>query len=1393
MAIKQLKTFKDLVDAIREEIGIQTTDDTAISRIKRAINIAYQEICGEKQWNWLQGQTQVQLPAYVSNGTAAVVTGSAQVTLTNAPPSSKRGHYFAVDGFSELYRIEAHTAGDTVIKLETEYNGTTNAAVNYKVWTDKIPLPIDLTATVEVRHDHSTNVLEEKGLQEFRRQFAINPRADAKPSMYYVTDYVDPVSTTAVANLPAVASRLSTGMQKTLVFAGSLPNAIISKIDSGEPVRWNVTGAGHYSFNGEVILMDYATTFLPNDTVHYIGRSEHTEALIGDSGVAITQINSDSDYERYRELLVWPAIQPSKVSIHIDYIKEVFPLDLDTDEPVIPLADRIVLLYAALAGAWDKIGKDPMAADKNYQKFQGKLSKMAGKLQDNMDKPILAPSRSYLGNKRSSAQRGGNNMSGMGGGISSGASGAIVTGTPNTIAIFDNRGEIQGSSIPATSITTLSGIASNIQNQINAAVTRLTADEAAILATQGVDTTQNTRLDTAEGNITSILATDTTQNSRLTTAESILTTHTGNLATQNGLINANYNAIATNTAGIATNTTAIAANTAALASKEPAITAGSSAQYLKGDKTLGTFATDAAAAISGTSPIAITAGVVSIQTATDSVPGAMSAADHTQLTANTANIASNTTAISGKEPAITAGTSAQYLKGDKTLGTFTTDARAAFSATAPVTLTAGAIGVNSTVLTTTGTQVLTNKDIDGGTASNTSRFTIPSGTLAAITALTRKAGTILYATDTLKFYADNGSALIAVGSGSGSGGVEYLANPDGETDASGWNPFSTTFTGGIPGTITLTSTKLSLSRVTSNVIRGNASLQMNVTTASGATGHGVISDVFVLSDADLAKMLTAAVDYRFPSGETNLTLSGTSTQTLEIWVYNVGLATWTQPVGFRNIQTKGIPDKAKTVFQTDSSSASLKNQYRLAIIHRNDPAGVYAMNFEASVSPQAPAATGAAVTDWVAYTMTIGGTTTAPTKGTTVVDSAKWRRVGDSMELMYQFQWSTAGTAGSGTYTFPLPSGYSIDSNKLATMNNPAVTVGTYTGTVGGVGNFVGDTVYTGGNFLTLFDSTGASIGSARGQLSATTGGFSFMAKVPIAGWSSGVSMGGADDARQVQAKVVKSGTQAIAAGTWTQITGFTVSSDSHARFDTTNNYYVMPTAGVLNIGVLVSLDALVETYVGYTVNDATIANANSNRIAASGVGSAAGTGQTLPLNAGDIVRIGVITATARTIQSGAFTTVSFQKQGGSSSIAAAESVNASYSTAAGPSVGTSNAILKFATKDYDSHGRYDPSTGLYTVGVAGLYNISTLITTASLSLSGSQTFETYVYKNGSQYRQLGSTYGNGSTNTWRCAGNTDVPCLAGDTIAIYANSNVATTLYPASNINWLNIKKVGN
>jgi hypothetical protein len=64
-----------------------------------------------------------------------------------------------------------------------------------------------------------------------------------------------------------------------------------------------------------------------------------------------------------------------------------------------------------------------------------------------------------------------------------------------------------------------------------------------------------------------------------------------------------------------------------------------------------------------------------------------------------------------------------------------------------------------TVVGTSDTQTLTNKDYDGGTASNSLRLTVPKNSTSNLNGLTRKQGTLLYDStlDVLKY--DNGSTL----------------------------------------------------------------------------------------------------------------------------------------------------------------------------------------------------------------------------------------------------------------------------------------------------------------------------------------------------------------------------------------------------------------------------------------------------------------------------------------------------------------------------------------------------------------------------------------------------------------------------------------------------------
>lgn len=108
----------------------------------------------------------------------------------------------------------------------------------------------------------------------------------------------------------------------------------------------------------------------------------------------------DLESSRYRELRVHPAIYNSPVTISIDYIRDVVELTDDGDEPVIPVEDRIVLKYGALAWAWRALMRNPEEANTNFQLFSRKLERMTGKIEDSHDKPQLNINSLYMKRRR---------------------------------------------------------------------------------------------------------------------------------------------------------------------------------------------------------------------------------------------------------------------------------------------------------------------------------------------------------------------------------------------------------------------------------------------------------------------------------------------------------------------------------------------------------------------------------------------------------------------------------------------------------------------------------------------------------------------------------------------------------------------------------------------------------------------------------------------------------------------------------------------------------------------------------------------------------------------------------------------------------------------------------
>lgn len=158
-----------------------------------------------------------------------------------------------------------------------------------------------------------------------------------------------------------------------------------------------------------------------------------------------------------------------------------------------------------------------------------------------------------------------------------------------------------------------------------------------------------------------------------------------------------------------------------------------------------------------------------------------------------------------------------------------------------------------TLVTTDGAQALTAKDIDGGTASNTSRITLPKDTTTNLTALTRKEGTIVYSTDDSIPYYDDGTNLISMAGGSGAANDQKTLSNVGLATSVGSNALtvalkqadgSTNASGGAPITIAFRSSTLTSGAYNLRTVTG----ALSVVVSSGSTlGHadGVAQNIYV--------------------------------------------------------------------------------------------------------------------------------------------------------------------------------------------------------------------------------------------------------------------------------------------------------------------------------------------------------------------------------------------------------------------------------------------------------------------------------------------------------------------------------------------------------------------
>jgi microcystin-dependent protein len=645
------------------------------------------------------------------------------------------------------------------------------------------------------------------------------------------------------------------------------------------------------------------------------------------------------------------------------------------------------------------------------------------------------------------------------------------------------------------------------------------------------------------------------------------------------------------------------------------------------------------------------------------------------------------------------------------------------------------------------------------------------------------------------------------GTGSGGGSKNYLGtvnNVNGNGDfefgaTTGWSLGVTgALTNGLP-TATPTfgsgaSGNLSISAVNTNVLAGAWSLSY-ASTAATTVGNMVASNAFTIDSADQAKVLTVRFSYRAQTNPGNANWSGTSANSFSWAIRDITNGTWIIPAGaFGMTQSSGVGIATGT-FQTSANGT----QYRLVVYNSAATTGAVTVYFDDFfVGPQ----TAPQVQFGVVGQIIATGSLTPPT-GFLYANGAAVSR------SLYSDLFSAIGTSygvGDGSTTFNLPdlrgvfasgagsqtiSGTSYTRTLGAAQTDQlqghahsvANSNGAILSTMGGATGFAGFNVTNIGYTATGLSGQllmNAAYGTDGSNGTPRTGAETRPANVAVAyhiQFLKTFQMSNDTDTRVVSFNGVNS-SQVLTASV-TNIAATAV-KDTHGAWNGTQ--YIIPVAGdyVVSVAGVNSANSAFQAYLNGVGN---------NFISGGGATLAAGGSILIPsLRPGDVLSVRANASVTLTSSN-----LSIFRLSGPSTIAATESVNASYSNTAGTAITTSYTAMPFATRLFDSHNAFVTNT--FTARGSGKYRISANLVTASTTLSTGQVLGMRAVQAGSASvtRLLSLTYGNGGTNQWAVGGSTLFNLAAGDTLVIQALCNVATSLALDATANHFSIERVGN
>ncbi len=669
------------------------------------------------------------------------------------------------------------------------------------------------------------------------------------------------------------------------------------------------------------------------------------------------------------------------------------------------------------------------------------------------------------------------------------------------------------------------------------------------------------------------------------------------------------------------------------------------------------------------------------------------------------------------------------------------------------------IADTSLLITTTGAQVLTNKDFDGGTASNTSRFTIPKASKATLDALTRKEATLVYASDTDKVYYDDGSILKLVGSGSG-GAVNFISDGDAEgsniwtayADAAGTRPVDGT--GGSP-TVTAT--------ISSTTPLAGTNSFLLTKGASNTQGQG-IATTFSVDLAYRAKVVQIEFDYLVSSG-TFVAGSSSADSDVIAYIYDITNSTLIEPSSIKLLSNSTtLGDKFVANFQTSATGAS----YRLILHCATTSASAYTLKIDNIRVGPSSYVYGTPITDWATYTPS-----NTQGLGTIASVNLKWRRVGDTMQIQGGF---TTGTVTASTAQLGLPSGTTIG----GTSSTRA---------------YAGETIRNGGSRITNFAIQGVTYltfgggASSHGDLPGNSAFGSAEAlyitafDIPISGWSSSVQVSDSYDGRQIGFRANNSSTTINA--TPAKIVWTNTNQDDVAGYS--SGTYTIRSAGWYDVAAALyvsgtpTVDQTSQLFIyrngaaikGYTLR---------YKVASATTTSIGPVADSFYFNIGDTVEIYASSeiTTPAISSSTTLNTFFIGKRQAPTTISATEKVTFMAEGASSSAAG-SNVTIPFNTPTEDSHGGWNSTNKDYTVPCSGTYKITCASRVSFTAPTVNQYMDVIIQIDGVTKREFVKYLENTGISALSGIVSYQIPLVAGQKIRGVLDTNLATPVMTTS------------